>query len=305
MGIRTLRNLCLLLCCIALPCGRAIGAAGPPVVSVDADVVRLPLVDANDIRFSHLSGFQGLSQRRVTNVLQDRQGFMWFGTQYGLNRYDGYRFKVFKHESEDPGSLADVSVYALLLDHLGTMWVASGVILDKFDAGTERFTHYSIDPAPSPDLANTIRHISEDSQGALWLSTSRGLYRFNRDTGSAVRFHHDPNDPLSLSSDDVKWSGAGRDGTLWVANGAGLDAYDPASGHVTLYVPLVEPHELSVYEDAAGAFWILYASGDGLALLDRQKRRLSRYSWSPTAPPGLPLTGAINMLEDRAGKDRK
>jgi ligand-binding sensor domain-containing protein/signal transduction histidine kinase len=268
---------------------------------VDPEVVRLPLADANDIRFSHLSGSQGLSQRRVTNILQDRQGFMWFGTQYGLNRYDGYRFKVFKHESEDPGSLSDVSVYALLLDHLGTMWVASGVILDKFDARTETFTHYSIDPAPSPDLANTIRHISEDSQGALWLSTSRGLYRFNRDTGSAARFHHDPNDPLSLSSDDVKWSGAGRDGTLWVANGAGLDAYDPASGHVTLHVPLVEPHELSVYEDKAGAFWILYASGNGLALLDRQKRRLSRYSWSPGALPGLPLTGAINMLEDQAG----
>jgi ligand-binding sensor domain-containing protein len=65
---------------------------GPPVVNVNPDVVRLPLADANDIRFSHLSGSQGLSQRRVTSILQDRQGFMWFGTQYGLNRYDGCRF---------------------------------------------------------------------------------------------------------------------------------------------------------------------------------------------------------------------
>jgi hypothetical protein len=115
MDIRTLRNLCVLLCCVALPCGRALCAVGPPAVSVRPDVIRLPVTDANDIRFSHLSGSHGLSQRRVTNILQDRQGFMWFGTQYGLNRYDGYRFKVFKHEPDDPHSLSGVSVYALFL----------------------------------------------------------------------------------------------------------------------------------------------------------------------------------------------
>src|SRR6202022_1477559 len=64
---------------------------------------------------------------------------------------------------------------------------------------------------------------------------------------------------------------------------------------------LVEPHELSFHEDKAGSFWILYASGDGLALLDRQKRRLTRYSWAPAAAADLALTGAISMVEDRAG----
>src|SRR6202022_4766356 len=98
---------------------------------------------------------------------------------------------------------------------------------------------------------------------------------------------------LRLSSDDVKWSGTDRGGPLWVPNATGLDAYDAASGHVTLHVPLVEPHELSFYEDKAGSFWILYASGDGLTLLDRQKRRLTRYSWAPVAAPDLPRRGAI------------
>ncbi|HEY2400349.1 MAG TPA: two-component regulator propeller domain-containing protein [Steroidobacteraceae bacterium] len=189
----------------------------------------------------------------------------------------------------------------MFLDHAGTMWVGSGAILDKFDAQTEVFTHYRISSEPSPDVANTIRNISEDSRGALWLATPRGLYRFDPTTGHSVRFHHDPGDPLSLSSDDVKWSGTDRSGTLWIANASGLDAYDAAARRVTLHVPLVEPHELSFYEDKAGSFWILHASGDGLALLDRQKRRLTRYSWAPAETSYPALTGAISMLEDRAG----
>jgi hypothetical protein len=148
-------QLCLFSILHGLLCGRGACAVAPPAVTIDAQVIRLPVTDANDIRFSHLSGSQGLSQRRVTSILQDRQGFMWFGTQYGLNRYDGYRFKVFKHEPDDPHSLSGVSVYALFLDHLGTMWVASGAILDKFDARTETFAHYIIDAEPSPDVANT------------------------------------------------------------------------------------------------------------------------------------------------------
>src|SRR6202790_3111995 len=154
----------------------------PPQVQIAEATVRFSVTDANDIRFSHLSRSQGLSQSQVSRIVQDGQGFMWFGTQYGLNRYDGYRFKVFKHEPDDPRSLSGVSVYALFLDHLGTMWVASGAILDKFNARTEAFAHYIIDAEPSPDVANTIRNISEDSRGALWLSTARGLYRFDPTT---------------------------------------------------------------------------------------------------------------------------
>jgi hypothetical protein len=158
MGIPTFPRFWLLLCCTGLFGGRAVCAVGPPVVTVDPEVVRLPVTDANDIRFSHLPRSPGLSQRRVTSIQQDRQGFMWFGTQYGLDRYDGYRFKVFKPEPNDPHSVSSSTVYAQLVDHLGTLWVASGVTLDKFDAHTETFTHYPVDPITSPDIAHDPQH---------------------------------------------------------------------------------------------------------------------------------------------------
>lgn len=79
-------------------------------------IVRLPVIDQQDIRFKRLSTADGLSQTRVSSILQDDQGFLWFGTQYGLNRYDGYKFKLFKHEPGRPDSLSGVYVHALFKD---------------------------------------------------------------------------------------------------------------------------------------------------------------------------------------------
>lgn len=103
--------------------------------------VRLPTVDASDIRFDRLSTREGLSQGRVAQIVQDDKGFMWFGTQYGLNRYDGYKFKIFKHEPGSPSSLSGVYIYALFKDRKGRLWVGCDQFLDKFDPVTESFTH--------------------------------------------------------------------------------------------------------------------------------------------------------------------
>jgi hypothetical protein len=94
---------------------------------------KIDLVDGNDIRFQRLSSASGLSQTRVAWVVQDKVGFMWFGTQYGLNRYDGYKSKVFKHEPDRPDSLSCVYVRSLLVDHAGTLWVGCDRFLDRFD----------------------------------------------------------------------------------------------------------------------------------------------------------------------------
>ena len=82
------------------------GPATPGAVHVDARTITLPVVDAKGIRFTRLSTDEGLSQTKVTFVVQDDQGFMWFATQYGLNRYDGYNFKLFVHDPRNPNSLS-------------------------------------------------------------------------------------------------------------------------------------------------------------------------------------------------------
>ena len=82
-------------------------------------------MEGKNIRFTHLSTDQGLSQSRVDHMLQDRRGFIWMGTLNGLNRYDGYHFKIYKPEPNNPNSLGGLRVFAVLEDRSGTYGSAS------------------------------------------------------------------------------------------------------------------------------------------------------------------------------------
>jgi len=280
-------------------------SAGSPVPEARVvRTIRLPVIDGKDLQFTRLSTRQGLSQTRALQIVQDDRGFMWFGTQYGLNRYDGYTFKVFKHAPGRPDSLSSVYIYSLFKDRAGTLWVGCEQFLDRFDPTTESFAHFPLnieDPTAPPA---PVVHISEDRAGLLWLATGRGLKRFDPTTGRMARYRHDPSDPESLSSDDVKSTGEDTTGTLWVASGNSLEAFDRETGKVTRRVVLGEPvRELSFHEDRFGVFWIIYNpnGGDGgLAVLDRKANTVTRYAFDEENP-SADLTGVYDMLKSRDG----
>jgi hypothetical protein len=95
-------------------------ASTPVLVREDPNPIKLPVVDGHNLRFQRVSLTQGLSQTSVSSITQDNQGFMWFGTQYGLNRYDGYKFKVFAREPGRSNSLSGVFIRSLFKDREGT-----------------------------------------------------------------------------------------------------------------------------------------------------------------------------------------
>jgi ligand-binding sensor domain-containing protein len=260
----------------------------------------IPVVDANDIVFSRLAANSGLSQARVSHIVQDNQGFMWFGTQYGLNRYDGYKFKVFAHDPLRPNSLGGVYIKSLFKDHAGRLWIGCDQRLDRFDPITETFVHYSFRAeAQSGDV--TVNGISEDASGMLWLATESGLFSFDPATGRSRNFRHDDKDPTTLSSDSIKFAGEDREDAFWVASGAGLEAFDRAAGQVTQRVPLPEMRELSFFEDRNGTFWIFHASGSGLATFNRKSRTLTHYTFDDHGKFKGPHLAIFSMIEDRNG----
>ena len=154
------------------------------------------------LRFERLAVEEGLSQSAVNCILQDSQGFMWFGTEDGLNRFDGYSFEVFYHDESDPDTLSRNYIWTLLEDRAGRLWVGteSGG-LDLWEPSTGRFLHHRATGANGL-THDTVRALAEDRQGNLWIATDGGgLNRYSPDTGAWRSYRHAPDDPESLSHD--------------------------------------------------------------------------------------------------------
>ena len=96
-------------------------------------------------RFERYSLEEGLSQSVVNAVVQDKTGYMWFGTQNGLNRFDGHEFKVFYHQPRNPDSIADNFIRCLYVDRQGQLWIGEPKGLDRYDEQSDRFIHYHHD----------------------------------------------------------------------------------------------------------------------------------------------------------------
>ncbi len=204
---------------------------------------------------------------------------MWFGTQYGLDRYDGYEFKVFMHDPARENSLSCVYVHSLFKDRAGTLWVGCDQFLDRFDRVHETFTHYRIGTG---EVANNVSEISQDRSGMLWLATGSGLFRLNPDTRQIIHYTHDPGNPSSLGSNEVRYTLEDKSGRFWIADGDDVEEFDRESGRVLSRIRLNKGIRVaSFFEDHLGVFWITYITsspGSGLVVLDRSTHRLIPYS---------------------------
>ncbi len=274
-------------------------------VSVNHRTIRVPLIDGNDIRFSRLSTAAGLSQTRVSDIVHDDHGFLWFGTQYGLNRYDGHKFRVFTPNPASANSLSGGYIYSLFKDQSGMLWIGCDLFLDRFDPATETFSHYSLESVNSSSHV-VVFHISQDRAGVLWLATGSGLYGLDPGTGRIThRYGHDPLNPSTLSSNDVKATVEDRSGRFWVANGNYLEQFDRNTGKVILRVSLEEPvRDFSFYEDRFGVIWFGYTAsggGGGFASLDRKTNQITRYLLYDKQSGKTVPTAVHAMLGDENG----
>jgi len=316
-GSRSQLRVCALVAVSALSAGRAFAdpsidprsqdaLPAPSVIQArtDPQPPQFPVVDADDLRFVHLSTAQGLSQTRVQQIVQDDEGFIWLGTQYGLNRYDGYKFKVFTHDSSRTNSLGGNYIYSLFKDHSGLLWIGSDQTLDRFDPKTETFTHFHLQ-GPDLDVSDAIVfHIDQDRDGQIWLATGSGLFKLDPGTGKTTLFQHEAHDPLSLGSNDVKSTLEDRNRRFWVANRGGLDELDRRTGKVRIHVPVNQSGgEFLLHEDRDGLLWLVYASsgGPGLSTYDPQTNVLRNYSFASKDIPGAAFTGVYGITEDRDG----
>ncbi len=272
----------------------------------------MQIVEGNVTRFERLGLEDGLSQGCVNCILQDSQGFLWVGTQDGLNRYDGYTFTVYRHDPTDSTSLNANVTYALLEDSQGSLWLGTGRGLVRFDRRSEVFTPYPLGQKDGPQLGPVwIRAMLEDSQDMLWIGTyGQGLYQLDRRTGRWMAYQHDPEDKQSLPSDNVVALLEDAHGTLWIGtHGGGLGRFDRETGQFAHYRHRRDdPHSLgansvnALCEDAQGNLWIGTQTA-GLSALDLAARepQFVRCQHEDGNPHSLSNNHVSALLEDTAG----
>ncbi|MDB5790096.1 MAG: histidine kinase, partial [Massilia sp.] len=214
---------------------------------------------APTLRFEHLSVEDGLAQESVLSMAQDPDGFMWFGTQHGLSRFDGYRFVNFRNSTGDPTTLPNNWIKVLHVDPKGRLWIGTDGGLARYDPATQGFRHYLPDePARRGNGNRHVHAIIDDRKDGLWLGTADGLQHFDIASGRFTTWHHVPGDAQSLSSDDIGALALDKRGRLWVGTEAGLDSFDPAAGRFAHHAraPGLRQSVQALLVDRADALWI-------------------------------------------------
>jgi ligand-binding sensor domain-containing protein/signal transduction histidine kinase len=220
------------------------------------------------LRFEHLGLEQGLAQETVKTILQDRAGFMWFGTQGGLNRYDGYRMRVYRSDPGDPASLPDNYIQASYEDGDGRLWFGTRGGLARFDEATQKFVRYPFVSGSERVARNrAVAAIVGDGAGGLWIGTGDGLIRIDTASGRFRAFRHDSGDPGSLRDDRVTALALDGRGGLWVGTGLGIDHLPAGAASFDHYD--IDPHGdakrntvTSLSMGQSGVLWI--GTGAGL-----------------------------------------
>lgn len=235
---------------------------------------------ADNLKLNQIGIEHGLSQSTVFAIAQDNQGFMWFGTDDGLNRYDGYSVTVFKHNNLDSNSISDNSILSLLSDKRGDLWIGTRLGgVDRYVPGKNKFFHYHhIGNADSSINASTVNAIYEDGTGDVWLGTNKGLGKFNREKNSFSAFVINKGGN-SRQSVLIRTICKDKDGNLWLGMSDGVYKIDISESNPKERIKRILLKDIYVYNlrvDHTGKIWIS-TYGDGLYSYDPVTDILDRH----------------------------
>ncbi len=228
-----------------------------------------------NLRFEHIDTEHGLPHSSIICILQDRKGFMWFGTRDGLSKYDGYQFTTYRNIRGDSTSISNNMITDIVEDTHGYLWIGTWGGLNHFDPSKETFVSYAHSKDPNSLSSSLIdpNSLVSDHDGNLWIGTTGGgLNMYDKKSNTFIHFRHDDNNLKSLSSNVIRCVYEDRQHNIWVgAEENTLNLFDRTTKTFTrFYLGQSEGDQYvsTIYEDKNNHLWI-GSRGGGLYLFDR------------------------------------
>jgi ligand-binding sensor domain-containing protein/signal transduction histidine kinase len=269
----------------------------------------LPEVCNCVLRFDHISIEQGLSQSSVRVILQDSIGFLWFGTEDGLNRYDGYTFKTFKPDPDNPNSLSDRFITSIVEDAEGYLWIGTRQGgLNRYDPRTEQFEQHRHDDENTSSLSDDyINVLYTDANSNLWIGTQRGLDLLDRESGTFTRFSYNPSEQDSLSGRSITAIYEDSRGRLWIGTSSGgLNLFDTQSKKFTPYQnnpdqanTISDDHVTAIVDAGDSTLWV--GTWNGLNRFEPDNGSFKRFSHSDSNHQSLASNRIDALKMDSTG----
>jgi ligand-binding sensor domain-containing protein len=268
------------------------------------------MVFSQEMRFDHLSVKQGLSQGNVWDIHQDKMGFMWIGTEDGLNVYDGYTFTVFRSDPTDSFSISNNNIDHIIEDRSGNLWVATQNGLNFYNRKLNRFERHFNNPNDPNSLSNDdIGYVYIDRKNQLWVGTNNGLNLYDSTTHTWKHFFHDPQNPNSIADNIIETIFEDSMNQLWVGTGKGGLCLQNADGigFTTLKHDPTDPTTLSsnrivcMIEDSDHALWVGTFDG-GLNKMDPIRKTFIHFKYDANDPRTLGASYVYDLSQNKAGE---
>jgi ligand-binding sensor domain-containing protein/signal transduction histidine kinase len=301
--IIVLRNICQAITLVVMV---LVTGSGAGIVAAAEQYPGAPIAP---LRFSSLSINHGLSQSVVSVTYQDSRGYLWFGTQDGLNRYDGYTFTIFRPDPDDPSSISDRMINDIIEDEQGGLWVGTTLGgLNRYDHLTEMFTHFFSDPANPDSLSgNCVRSLELDQQGRLWIASDGGLDILDpKQNIFLAHYRNQSGDPSNFFNNGINDLFVDHEGKMWIASDEGLTYFDQSSNSFIHFThnpddpaSLVGASIWYIFEDQYNDLWL--GTELGLERMDQQTHTFTHFIPNPVEPGNLSNPAVHAIREDRAG----
>lgn len=251
---------------------------------------------------------KGVPNNLIYSIYQDSKGFLWFGTMFGLVRFDGVNYKTYHYDPSDSNSISNDDIISIFEDSSGNLWIGTyNGGLNKYDRTCGIFTRYLNDPDdPNSISNNTVWEIIQDKDGVLWFGTEGGgLNKF--ENGKFTAYQNDTTNKKSISGNFIRSVASDKDGNIWAGTIAtGLNKFDKAKGVFTNYrneegnpKSLGNNFAAAIFEDSDGDLWI--GTGGGLNKMDKATGEFIQYKHDPKDSNSISDNVIFKISEDSPG----